>query len=181
MASGKTSTARSVLTQGNYSVFNIKIGGKEYPYTYDEKKNWIVTGRYDLNVCGGLDGRITDKNVMKVYLHRLMNIVKPDVMVFEAVLYGVSFKFGKEISDICRGDGYKYIGVILAPDFEDVMENLNRRNGGKPVNIENLSRMYWQSLTAADKLQKAGVEIYRENPRKYKIDDLHKIVEKYTA
>ena len=65
-AVGKTSTARSVIAQGDYRIQFIKVAGKEYPFTYDEKRGWIVTGRYDQKACGGLDGVICDARIMKM-------------------------------------------------------------------------------------------------------------------
>ena len=72
MASGKTSTARSFLARGTYVIEYITIDKKKYPYTIDKAQNIVVTGRYDQRVCGGLDGVITNRNVMKLYLYRIM-------------------------------------------------------------------------------------------------------------
>lgn len=179
MATGKTSTARSFISRGEFEVRHIAIGTKKYPYTYDSKRNWLVTGRYDKNVCGGLDGVITNREVMKLYLHRLMREISPDVIVFEAVMYGNSFKFGKECADLCRNDGYEYTGVLLAPDFEVVLGNMYKRNGGKQINVESLSSMYFGSFKAADKLNAAGVKVVAEDTSRYKLGELYKVVEKW--
>ena len=179
MATGKTSTARSIISRGDYEVRFVQIAGKEYPYTYDEKQNWIVTGRYDKAVCGGLDGKITNREIMKFYIHKLLSEVKPEVVVFEAVMYGNSYKFGKECADICRGNGYEYIGILLAPEFDVVLSNMYKRNGGKQINVDSLSSMYFGSFTAADKLNKAGVRVVREDTSKYPLDELYKVVEKW--
>lgn len=179
MATGKTSTARAILDRGDYEVRFIDIGGSAFPYTYDEKKGWLVTGRYDKAVCGGLDGVITNREIMKIYLHRLMREIKPNVIVFEAVMYGNSFKFGKECADLCKGDGYEYIGILLAPEFDVVLGNMYKRNGGKQINVESLSQMYYGSFKAADKLNAAGVKVVAEDTSKYKLPELYKVVEKW--
>lgn len=181
MASGKTSTARSVMAQGNYVVKFISVGKKEYPYTIDEKKRWVITGRYDLCECGGVDGRIKGVDLMKNYLYNIMRQVNPDVLIFEAVMYGVTYKFATEINKLCESLGYKYLGIHLNPSFENVMENMNKRNGGKEIKFDNLSQMYFAGLTAADKLNAAGIKVVAENPREYSKEDLHQIVEKYVV
>lgn len=178
MGTGKTSTARSVLQRGNYRVCTIKVGKTEYPYCYDEKKRWAVTGRYDLRNCGGLDGIITNKDVMKYYLYKIMKDVTPEVIVFEAVMYGLTYKFGEELNRICTANGYKYTGILLKPQFEIILENIAARNGGKPINIEMLSEKYFRSETAAEKLNSSGVKIVVENPMDYAKEDMYKIVEK---
>ena len=177
MAVGKTSTARSFISRGDYEVMEIEIAGKKYPYTYDAKKNYVVTGRYDRNVCGGMDGVITERNLMKLYLQTLMKKVQPKVILFEAVMYGNSFKFGYEMSEICRKNGYEYIGVHLAPDFEDVLDNMYKRNGGKQINVESLSGMYFSSFKATDKLRAAGIKVKVKNPRLFPLPELYKMIE----
>lgn len=174
---GKTSTARSVLSKGKYELKTIKIAQKEYPYCYDQRKKWVVTGRYDKNECGGLDGVITNRDIMKVYINRIMKEVSPEVIVFEAVMYGNSFKFGKELSDLCKINGYDYVGVLLCPELQEVFENMYNRNGGKKINEEGLSQMWFGSLKAANKLIEAGVNVERVNPRDYEKEELYKIVE----
>lgn len=181
MAVGKTSTARSVLKNGNYQIKMMKIGKKEYPYCYDESKKWVVTGRYDLNECGGLDGRITSGEIMKVYLNRIMREVSPQVIVFEAVMYGCTFKFGEELARLCRGRGYEYIGCVLDPGVESVLQNVYGRNGGKPINETSLINQYVACSKSAKKLREAGIFCEAVNSRKYRLDEMYKIVEKYTG
>lgn len=178
MATGKTSTARAVLARGNYEVRFIDIGGKNYPYMLDESKRWIVTGRYDTRECGGLDGVIKNRNVMKVYLNRLMREVSPDVIVFEAVMYGMTFKFGKECAELCKGNGYEYTGVLLAPDLGMAFSNVYKRNGGKPIDEDRFAEKYYRAVEAAKKLKAAGIRIAVEDTSQYEKDELYKIVEK---
>lgn len=180
-ATGKTSTARSVLAHGNFEKLFIEIHGREYPYNYDAGKRWVVTGQYDKNECGGLDGIITDKQLLKHYLYKLMRQVKPDVILFEAVMYGMSLKFGLEIDSMCRKAGYKYTGVLLSPDFEVVMANLYRRNGGKPMDEVEKYNAWRSALVAQKKLHDMGVKTAIEDSSKYSLDDMYMIVDKYVV
>ena len=179
MGCGKTSTARSVISRGNYEVRYITVGKKNYPYTYDAKKNWLVTGRYDRNVCGGLDGIITNKEEMKFYLYSLLTKVNPEVIIFEAVMYGMTYKFGAEIAKICKSKGYAYTGILLAPEFEQVLDNIMKRNGGKNIKVADLSEKYFRTFTSYDKLARDGLRMFRVNPMDYRLDDMYKIVEEH--
>lgn len=177
-AVGKTSTARSCIAQGDYQVRLIKVAGKQYPYTYDEKRGWIVTGRYDQKACGGLDGVICDARLMKMYINRLMKNVQCRVIVFEAVMYGHTFKFGKELDDMCKKAGFRYKAVSLEPDIKVVLENMKKRNGGKPVKYELLTNVYICNSKAAIRLKEAGIYCDIVDPSKYSPEDLHMIVDK---
>lgn len=176
---GKTSTARDFLSQLDYEIRYISIGGKDYAYCIDPKKNYVVTGRYDQRDCGGLDGVIKSAKLMREYLYKIMKHVKPDVIVFEAVMYGATFKFGYELNTICSQLGFKYIGILLNPELQKVVDNVYNRNGGRPVKIKNTTDKYFASLTAAQKLKEAGVSCFVEDSSRYKLDELHRIVEKY--
>lgn len=177
-AVGKTSTARSVIAQGDFTVRQIKVAGKEYPYTYDEKRGWIVTGRYDQKACGGLDGVICDARIMKMYIERLIKTVPCRVIVFEAVMYGQTFKFGKELDDMCRKAGFKYKAVSLEPDIKDLLRNMQKRNGGKPVKYESLTNVYVCNSKAANRLKEAGIYCDIVDPSKFSLEDLHLIVDR---
>lgn len=177
-AVGKTSTARSVIAQGDFTVRQIKVAGKEYPYTYDEKRGWIVTGRYDQKACGGLDGVICDARIMKMYIERLIKTVPCRVIVFEAVMYGHTFKFGKELDDMCRKAGFKYKAVSLEPDIKDLLRNMQKRNGGKPVKYELLTNVYVCNSKAANRLKEAGIYCDIVDPSKFSLQDLHLIVDR---
>lgn len=178
MAVGKTSTARAVISQGNYEVRFVEIAGKNYPYTYDSKKRWVVTGRYDKTICGGCDGIITNRAIMMAYLHKLMKDVKPDVIVFEAVMYGKTFKFGKECAALCESKGYEYIGVLLAPELDVALQNVYMRNGGKAINVDAFVKVYQSGIDSAKKLKEAGVKIVVEDASAYELNELYRIVEK---
>lgn len=181
MAVGKTSLARSVISQGNYEVRQIAINKKSFPYTYDPAKNWVVTGRYDTRECGGLDGRITNAELMKAYLCRIMKEVRPDVIITEAVMYGHTFKFGHDLSILARAYGYEYIGISLEPSLETVLSNVYKRNNGKPIKEDSIVGMYVQNSRSTKRLKEAGVRCDVADSSKYKLTEMYKIIERYTG
>lgn len=177
--SGKTSTVKSFLSRGDYKLKYIIIDSKKYPYMVDEKQEIICTGRYKENDCGGLDGVIESTSIMQKYLWKIMKDLKPKIIVFEAVMYGKTFKFGYELHCICRKLGYKYIGVLLQPTLEQVFENISNRNYGKPINEDYIQSGYFTNFSATKKLRENGVFCAIENSRDYKKDELYKVIEKY--
>ena len=54
-------------------------------------------------------------------------------------MYGTTFKFGKELYDLCRNNDFEYHGVLIQPPFETVLANMTQRNGGKEINFESLT------------------------------------------
>lgn len=177
MGSGKTSTARSVINQGNYEVKTIRVFGKEIPYTYDENKRWLVTGRYDMNECGGMDRYCHNKNEMLAYINALMKRVSPDVLIFEAVLYGITVEFGMKLSSMCRKYGYQYKGILLMPTFEVVLANLYHRNGGKPIDEIGQYSKYRSAVISAQTMSRKGIPITKVDSSQYDLDGLYTIVD----
>ena len=163
----------------NYEVKDIEIAGKAYPYTIDEQKRWVVTGRYDKRECGGIDGCISNREILKAYLHKIMTKIQPEFILFEGVMYGCTFKFGKELDELCRLDGYEYQGILLSPDFNRVLENMRKRNGGKEINFLGLQDQWKSARKSTAKLGMAGVKVAVEDSSAYKLPELYRIVEKY--
>lgn len=178
MAVGKTSTARDFISRGNFNVMQMKIGRRSYPYLYDEQKSIVVTGRYDTRECGGLDGIIKNRAIMTEYLSKIARIVSPKVIVFEAVMYGMTVKFAKEISVMLNRYGYEYIGIQLAPPLETAIDNVFRRNGGKEINLEKFCEKYDRSISASKELKEAGYNIQFIDTSKYQKTDLHNIIQR---
>lgn len=177
--SGKTSTVKSFISKGDYKLKYITIGRKQYPLMYDDKQEIICTGKYDETACCGLDGAIDSVSIMQKYLWRLMKDFKPKMIVFEAVMYGKTFKFGYELHCICKKLGFKYIGILLQPTLEQVFENISKRNGGKPIKEELIQNAYFSNYSATKKLRENGVFVAIENSRDYNKDELYKVIEKY--
>lgn len=174
---GKTTTARSLIERYGGEVVLFEIFGKEYPCTVLRQRNWAVTGRYDTRVCGGLDGVIKSKALMIQYIQTLLKH-QYDVVVFEAVMYGMTEKFGLELNAFCRAKGYEYKGLLLMPPLETVIQNVRARNGGKPFNEQTLCDKYWQAGRAAQKLISDGVKVDVIDPSPYDKADLYKIIER---
>lgn len=136
----------------------MNVFGKEYPYTYNAKENIVVCGRYDRNVCGGIDGTIHDSKVVKQYVMQLLRL-RPEIIVFEGVMYGLTFKFSSELAMICRLNGYEYKAIVLSPEFNVLLERIYERNGGKPIKVDALNDKYMSCLKSSQKLKDSGIYV----------------------
>lgn len=177
MACGKTTAARQFLQRGNFALHEIEVFGKTYPLMFDRDQNIVVTGRYDTRVCGGLDGVITNRRIMFEYLLKIMKYYKPEAIVFEAVLYGMSVKFAIEVMSLGKRFGYEYVGLVLVPPFEESLNRVFERNGGKMINIESFEKNYKNAVISANSLKERGVKIKMIDTSKIKKENMYKIVE----
>lgn len=176
--SGKTTAVRQYLQRtGGFTLHQINVGGKEYPYHYNKNKKILITGMYGRRVCDGCDGIITNKDIMMAYLMKLLDTVNPDTIIFEAVMYGITAKFAVELSEILAAKGYKYKGLALVPPMEFCLGNILTRNGGKPISIKNLQNKCESGRKSAEKLVEEGLDIEFIDTSKYRISQMNMIIE----
>lgn len=177
MGSGKTSIVRQFIEPRDFEVQFIEVFGKRYPYSIDKKRNIVISGRYDRAICGGIDGIIRDKNLMKEYLIKLIKTLSPNLFVFEAVMYGITFKFSDDLNKILSKLGYEYIAIVPVAPFDVLIERISIRNGGKPFKVEAVEKQYTRCLQSSKKLQEANVKIKWINTANYQKDKMFTILE----
>lgn len=177
--SGKTTTVRQYLQRtGGFTLHKIRVGGKEYPYHYNKAKKILITGMYGRRVCDGCDGIIVNKDIMKAYLTAIIDAVQPDVVIFEAVMYGITAKFTLELNELLSARGYKYKGLALVPPMEFCLGNILTRNGGKQINIKSLQNKVERGRRSAEMLIEAGLDIEFIDTSKYRMSEMNMIIEK---
>ena len=180
MGTGKTTAARTFIREkGGFRVEFMNVFGKEYPYTFNPTENIVVCGRYDRNICGGIDGTIHDSNVVKQYVMQILRL-KPKLIVFEGVMYGLTYKFSSELAMICRLNGYEYKAIVLAPDFNVLLERIYERNGGKPIKVDSLNKNYMSSIRSSQKLKDSGVFVKFIDTAKIPKEDMWRLIEDET-
>lgn len=158
-ASGKTSTVRQFIQHGHFTVKTIFVHRKEIEYHWDEGRKIAILGRYDQSVSGGVDGRITEKHVLADSIIRLIEIERPNDLIFEGVVYGVTYKFAYELSVVLRGMGYEYVGLCYSPPLEWCFDRLAERNGDKVVDYMSVQNKWFTAYRAYLKLRKNGVNV----------------------
>ena len=176
--SGKTTIVRQYLQRtGGFTLHQIKLGDKEYPYHYNKAKKILITGLYGRRTCDGCDGIITNKEIMTQYLITLLDTVQPDVVIFEAVMYGLTVKFTAELAELLEPRGYKYKGIALVPPMEFCLGNIMTRNGGKKIDLKNLKGKCEAARKSAEKLAEAGFNIDLVDSSKIRMSEVSMIIE----
>lgn len=177
MGSGKTSIIRQFIERRNFEVEFIEVFGKLYPYSIDKKRNIVATGRYDRAVCGGIDGIIKNKDLMKEYLIKIIKQHQPSLVLFEAVMYGITFQFSNDLNNIVKKFGYDYIAIAPIAPIDVLLDRISIRNSGKPFNIEFVEKQYTRYLTSTKKLLNNGVKVKIIDSTIYSKQEMYKVLE----
>lgn len=158
-ATGKTTIIRQFINHGNFVVNTIRVGSRNIEYHWDESRKIAIIGRYDKAVTGGIDGYITDKDYLRDVILRMVKLVKPDTLLFEGVVYGVTFKFAFELYRALKALKCDYMGICLLPPLNVVFDRLAKRNGDKPVDYMSVQRKWFSASNAYEKLRATGVPV----------------------
>lgn len=178
MGTGKTSAVRQFLQlTGNFTLHQITVQGKQYPFYHNSQKNIVITGIYGRRVSDGLDGVIDNRDTMMAYLLKIVDTVQPDYIIFEAILYGITYLFGKELADELKKRGIEYIGLEFCPPYEFTVSNILQRNGGKRINFKGLKQKWENSKKASEKLQKDGYNIKFVDTSRMRLSEMHRIID----
>lgn len=179
MGSGKTTTVRQYLQRtGGFTLHQITVNGKAYPYHYNKAKKILITGVYGRRVCDGCDGIITNKDLMRAYLLKLIDTVKPDVVIFEAVMYGITSTFTIQLSESLSERGYHYKGIALLPPLEFCLSNVMTRNGGKAINIKMFKSKWLQAKRSAENLKEKGLDIDIIDTSQIRMNQMNSLIER---
>ena len=176
-ATGKTTAMRQFISRGGFVIESIIISKKLIEYHYNPDRKIIVLGRYDKAVSGGIDGHITDKNLLRDTIMRLMKTVKPEVLLFEGIVYGVTFQFAYELARALKTIGVEYRGICLIPPLEVVFDRLAGRNGDKPVNYMSVQNKWFTTSRAYQKLKKNGLKVKAIDTTNIPYDQMYRIIE----
>lgn len=176
MGSCKTTIVRTFIQKHNFEVEFIEVFGKRYPYSIDKKNNIVCGGRYDKTACGGLDGIIKNRNIVREYIIKIIKQINPDLFIFEAVMYGLTFDFSNKLNGICKTFGYDYTAIVPLSPLEDVIQRIQQRNGGKPIKVERVEHQYTRCMYSSEKLKQNGVDVRYFIVSEYNKDNMYKIL-----
>lgn len=176
-ATGKTTTIRQFIERGDFEVKSIPIANRDIEYHWDEARKIAVLGRYDLRVSGGIDGYITNKNLLRDVIIRILKVVKPEVLLFEGVMYGVTFDFTYKLTRALKMIHCDYVGIYYNPPLDVVFDRLAERNGGKEVNYMNVQGKWFTAARAYDKLRANGINVKAIDTTRIPKEQMYKIIE----
>ena len=158
-ATGKTTAVRQFIERGAFEVRDINVNGQVIEYHYEKARNIVILGRYDTRVSGGVDGMITNKNVLRNSIVKILRNVRPETFIFEGIVYGVTFKFAYELYRALKSLNYDYKAICLIPPLEVAFDRVAERNGGKPVDLLSIQSKWFSAARSAETLKQAGVPV----------------------
>lgn len=132
---GKTTIVRQFVQRNNLEIKKISIKGKETYISTNNNGSIVVLGRYDKKT-GGCDLYENTEHVLNTMLWAIINL-KPKIIVFEGMIYSLSYTFASKVSNIVKKYNYQYLAISLYTNPEVVLERIYKRNGGKAIK-ENL-------------------------------------------
>lgn len=176
-ATGKTTTIRQFILRGHFTVKSITVRKTEIEYHWEEERKIAVIGRYDKAVSGGVDGSITNKDMLRDAILRIIRAEKPEYLLFEGVVYGVTFQFAYELNIVLKRLGYEYIGLCFMPPLEVAFERLAERNGGKPVDYMSVQNKWFSANKAYHKLLEYHVNVKAVDTSKIPKEEMYKLIE----
>lgn len=153
--SGKTTVIREYLNRHENDVTSVKVGARKIELHKTE--NAIVIGRYDRNACGGCDAIIKSGSELKETIAKIARNLRPDVLIFEGVMYGKTYSFTAEIYAFAKAIKAGFVAICLEPPFETTLERIYERNGGKDVNVDGLIKNWRNSTMSNAKLRAMNV------------------------
>ena len=156
-AAGKTTTVRQFIEKNNFRSEEILIKGIRTYITINKDNSIVILGRYDKKT-GGCDLFKNKEHVLHTIIWLIVNI-RPKTIIFEGLIYGLSYKFASELSDYVRNYNYEYIGICLYIRPDIAIDRLYNRNGGKKINEQYIFNKTKAAMSAFKKLKCNGYKV----------------------
>lgn len=172
---GKTTIVREFIKKNEYEIVSVLVGRRKIEC--HKMGGIVVIGRYDKNVCGGCDASIKTGDELKETIAKIVKQFRPDVLIFEGVMYGKSVGFTNDIFKYSRAIGAEFLAICLEPSFEKSLERIYKRNGGKEINLKSLESGWKGSLRSNEKLRAIGVPTKTFDTGSMSIEEMGKIIE----
>lgn len=174
-ASGKTTTVRQFIQKNNLEIKEINVKGKNTIITTNKDNSIVVLGRYDKKT-GGCDLFSNKDHVFNTIIWIIFNL-KPKIIIFEGLIYGLTYKFASEVSDYAKKYNYNYTGLCLYANEEIVLKRLYKRNGGKPIKEQNIFAKTKSMIASYKKLLSNGYNVKMIDTSTLNEENMYKIIE----
>ena len=180
---GKTTAVREYIEKGNFIARDQRIRGAHIIYQFDGKI--AIIGKYCAAASGGIDGYITNKDVLKNTIAIAAKEIQPEVLVFEGVMYGQTFQFSYDIARWAKAKGYEYCALCLHAAIDEQILRVYQRNDGKEFDVAKMLDKYKRGEQANVKLAAKGVWIEQVDTSKIEYGSMYKpleeVIEKYRS
>lgn len=174
-ASGKTTTVRQFVQRKNLEIEEISVKGKKTFISTNKNHSIVVLGRYDKKT-GGCDLFENREHVFNTILY-VVTTFRPEIIIFEGLIYSFTYKFASDISDYMKNYKYKYQGICLYAPHKIAMERLYIRNGGKSVKEEMIYNRTKAMVSSYKKLLSNGYNVKMVDTTKVNQEEMYKILE----
>lgn len=173
---GKTTAVRDFCEKHGMRMEEMSVGGIPTFITSTASKDIIALGRYDKKI-GGCD-IYKNKNHVRATLEYCVRQYQPQYIVWEGLLYGLTFKFSKEVAVWLGSHGYKYRGLLFNIDFDTALERIYNRNGGREINLQSLQNKIERAYISSMQLAESGCRVKVVNTKDIPKAELYREVEK---
>lgn len=175
-ASGKSTAVREYCRGNGLKPVTISFRGHNYRAMTDGRK--YVLGWYKpYSNSEGLDRLDADKEEFKLFFHWFLRKYSPEVVVYEKQIWSTTYKLTSEIVKICKKYGYKFAVVLMQIKYEDALNRMYERNGGKDKNFENFNNRFLSVYRSTNSLSELDISYFRVNVMKIEIDRMKTILE----
>ena len=103
--------------------------------------------------------------------------LRPEIIIFEGLIYGLTYKFASILSDYVKNYNYKYYGICLYIKPDIAIERLYIRNGGKKINEQYIFNKTKSAMSAYKKLAANGYNVKMIDTSNIKENEMFKILE----
>lgn len=153
---GKTTLIKSLIQKSNFMRLQLPEGNEIKYWNYDGRI--AIIGTYDNTNCCGVDkGTVRAESLFGAILFVIRQA--PEVILFESVIYGSSYKFRKRVADTCLSFGIQYINVILFAKPEIIVKRICERTG-RNADFDAIMQKGKQVISGGRKLHQEGVPVY---------------------
>lgn len=175
-ACGKSTVVRQFVKRYEMKPKQIVVDG--IPTWIEQNEKYAAVGRYKPHTQGeGCDAGIKNKEHLKNTLRTILEERLYELVLFEGVIYGITFKLSSEINQLSKAYGYEYHAVNLVLPYTEQLNRLMQRNkGNAEINIDSVDLKIEQSIKSAKKLYKYGIKTKFIDTSKIREDEMWKVV-----
>lgn len=174
-ASGKTTSVKQFIQRNNLETMEVSVKGKSTYLTTNKDKSIVVLGRYDKKT-GGCDLFANKDHVFNT-IEWVIFSLRPKTIIFEGLIYGLTYRFASQVSDYAKKYNYEYSGICLYVDEKIAIERLYKRNGGKPIKEQNIFAKTKSTISSYKKLLANGYKVKMIDTSTIKEEEMYKIIE----
>lgn len=174
---GKTTAVSQFIMKRGMKPEYIECAGLTFELQTDGNGIYVLAKKRKDGTYSGLDGYVHNRDILIALIKELIKLKQPDVIVFEGLIYGLTFKLGFELNSLAKKSGYHFTAICLNLPRDIAIERLYQRNGGKPFNHDAFDGRCKSTMKSYEKLRDNGVDARLVDTSKIQKNNMYKIIE----